>query len=83
MAAGLVHGGGAVIGSVVEEACPVCMRVLESGSGWAIRRHGRWIHFRSRQCLDEFERRPEAYAGTHADEYQSADASPCSEWTCY
>ena len=83
MAAGQVeNGGGAVIGSA-QGACPVCMGVLESGSGWAIQRHGRWIRFRSRQCLDEFERRPEAYRGTDPDEYPRADTSPCSEWTCY
>ncbi len=64
-----------------KEACPVCMRALERGSGWAIRRHGRWIHFRTRQCLDEYERRPEAYTGT--DDGPGAYVSPSSEWTCY
>lgn len=73
---------GAAVGSA-DEACPVCMGVLESRRGWAIRRHGRWIHFRTRQCLDEFERRPEAYTGTDADEYPKAHPSPCSEWACY
>ena len=82
MATGLVHGGRAVIGAA-EEACPVCLRVPENESGWAIRRHGRWITFRSRQCLDEFERCPEAFSGADADEPPRADASPCSEWTCY
>lgn len=62
-------------------ACPVCMRALESGSGWTIRHHGRWMHFRTRQCLDEYERRSEAYTGT--DDDPRAYASPYSEWTCY
>ena len=77
-----VTGGSAVIGSA-EEACPVCLGVLESDSGWATRRHGRWIHFRTRQCLDEYERRPEAYIGTDAGEYPKTHPSACSEWADY
>ena len=81
MAGGLTNEGGAMIGST-HKACPVCIRELESGSGWAVRRQGRWIHFCTRQCLDEYERRPEVYTGTDADLYPKAE-SPCSEWAYY
>ena len=66
-----------------EGTCLVCMHELDSGGGWGIRRAGRWIRFRTRECLDEYERRPETNAGADQDGQLRAEASPCSEWAFY
>jgi hypothetical protein len=66
-----------------DDVCPVCMHALHGGGGWAIRRSGRWIRFRTRHCLDEYERRTETNAAADRDEPPGADTSPCSEWALY
>lgn len=63
-------------------ACPVCSRMIEEHTGWAVRRAGQWLRFRSRECLDEFERHPEAYAAVEGGE-RRPDESPCTEWANY
>lgn len=59
--------------------CPVCSGRLEEHTGWAVRRSGQWLRFRTQQCLAEFERQPEAYPEVD----RGPEESPCSEWAWY
>lgn len=63
-------------------ACPVCSQKLREHSGWMVRHSGRWLRFRTGQCVDAFERDPEAYALVDRGE-RRPDDSPSSEWACY
>lgn len=63
-------------------SCPVCSQGVQEHSGWMIRRSGQWVRFRTRECLDAFERDPESYSVVDGGE-RRADESPCTEWARY
>lgn len=51
-------GGGAGAGSAKD---PVCGMAVEPGQGYTKNHGGRLLHFRSRNCLDKFEAKPQRY----------------------